>query len=96
MASEQAESAIQQPMEGVSENLSEVTDEATEYAGVEHQNAEGVSDAHGDYGSVASQAESSFKQHAEQFEESGEKAQEINDEFRDKADDMASRLESLF
>jgi hypothetical protein len=96
VASEQAESAIKEPMEGVSENLSEVTDEATEYAGVEHQNAEGVSGASGDYGSVASQAERGFEQHAEQFEESGECAQEINDEFKDRADDMASRLESLF
>lgn len=96
VASEQAESAIQQPMESVSENLSEVTDEASEYAGVEHQNAENVSDAPGDYGSVASQAESGFEQHAEQFEESGENAQEINDEFKDRADEMANRLDSLF
>lgn len=96
VATEQAESAISTPMESVNEGLSEVTEEAGEYAEVEHGNAEGVSDAPGDYGSVASQAESSFEQHASEFEESGESAQEINDEFRDRADDMVSRLESIF
>jgi len=95
VASEQAEN-ISSSMEPVNEGLSEVTDEANEAAEGEHGNAEGISDAPGDYGSVASQAESGFEQHAAEFEEAGESAQEINDEFRDRADDMSSRLESFF
>lgn len=96
VAIDQAESAINTPMESVNEGLSEVTEEAEEYAEIEHGNADGVSDAPGDYSSVASQAESSFEQHASEFEESGESANAINEEFRERAEAMVSRLESIF
>lgn len=96
VASEQAESAIMQPMEGVNEGLTEVTTEATESADIEHQNADTISDAVGDYGSVSSQAESSFEQHAEEIESVGDNAQEINDEFRDRSNEMKDELDSFF
>lgn len=95
VASENAD-MIQSNMEPVSEGLTEVTDEATEAEEAEQGNVDSVSDAPGDYGSVASQAASGFEQLAEGFNETGESAQEMNDEFRDKADDMSSRLESFF
>lgn len=96
VASEQAESAIMQPMEGVNEGLTEVTNEATESADIEHQNADTISDAVGDYGSVSSQAESSFEQHASEIESVGDNAQEINDEFRDRSNEMKDELDSFF
>lgn len=96
VASEQAEEAINSPMEGVTENLSEVSDEARGYAEVERGNGEGISDAPGDYGSVASQAESGFEQHATEFDESADSARAINDKFRERADNMISQLEAFF
>lgn len=95
VAREQGEN-IQTSMESVEDNLNDISEEALGYADIEHGNAENISNASGDYDSVASQAESSFEQHAEQFEESGETAQELSNEFKDIADDMNSKLESLF
>ena len=95
VAREQREN-IQTSMESVEDNLNDISEEALGYADIEHGNAENISNTSGDYDSVASQAESSFEQHAEQFEESGETAQELSNEFKDIADDLDSKLESLF
>lgn len=95
VATENAE-MIQSNMEPVSEGLTEVSDEANEAEEAEQGNAQMVSDAPGDYGSVASQAESGFEQLAEGFNETSESAQEMNNEFSSKADEMASQLESIF
>ena len=95
VAREQGEN-IQTSMESVEDNLNDISGEALGYADVEHGNAENISNASGDYDSVASQAESDFEQHAEQFEESGKTAQELSNEFKDIANDMNSKLDSLF
>jgi len=81
VATEQGEQIVSQ-MEGVSEQLSEVSSEADESAETEHGNAEKISDAPGDYSSVASQAESRFEEQAANYEGVRDESQEINDYFK--------------
>lgn len=96
VASEVGESEIASPMEGVTEQLSEVNSEAMEASSTESSNAETISVGAGDYASVEAQAASSFEQHAEQLAEVGESAQELADEFRDQSEEMRSTLDSFF
>lgn len=96
VANEQSDTAIKTPMETVSDGLTEVSAEADEYSSIEKSNADTVSDAVGDYASVGSQTEASFEQRASDFDNSGESAELVRDEFKEQASDLSNLLESLF
>ena len=96
VASEQAENTIEKPMDDVTGSFTENAEAADTYSGTERENANKVSDAVGDYSSVGSTAQGEFNEHANQFEEARNMADNLSNEFSGKANDMVGRLEGMF